>query len=164
MIKIVLIGFAGCGKSTVGKLLADKLGYAFVDTDSEIEKNCQLTIPQIFENYGEQHFRQLESQLLTTLVEQENTVVSCGGGSVLAETFDAFAKNSVVVWLTASAQTVLSRFGSTPRPLFDKLSVQQLEEFIAHRSKLYKRYSAVELATDDKTPQRVAEEIYAKVN
>lgn len=159
MKKIILIGFACCGKSVVGKVLADKLGYAFVDTDCEIEKRSDLTVSEIFKHYGEKRFRQMESELLALLSKCENTVVSCGGGSVLADNFNIFAQNSVIVWLTATAPTVLSRLGNTSRPLFDKLSEQELDEFIGRRSAVYRDYAEAQFVTDDKTPQQVAEEI-----
>ena len=163
MKKIVLIGFACCGKSVVGKLLADRLGYAFVDTDCEVQRHCNLTISEIFERQGEESFRQMESELLASLADRHDTVVSCGGGSALANGFDRFAANSVVVWLTATAQTVLSRLGDTPRPLFDKLSERELAQYVERRSAVYQTYAGVQFATDGKTPEQLAEEIYSYI-
>ena len=159
MKKIVLIGFATSGKSTVGKLLAKKIGAEFVDTDVEIQRQCKLTVQQIFDNFGEEYFRQKENQLLLSLAGKQNIVVACGGGSVLADSFSQFAKDSVVIWLTASATTVKSRLGDIPRPLFDGLTEQQLEDFINSRAPLYERYAKVSVRTDGLTPEQIAEKI-----
>ena len=160
MKKIILIGFACCGKSTVGKLLADRLGYAFVDTDCEIEGRSKLTVTDVFKLYGEERFRQMESELIASLANTADVVIACGGGSVLVESFKTFAANSVVVLLTATAQTVRGRLNGSTRPLFDKLSVQQLDEYIGRRHSTYEGYAEVQFSTDGKTPEQVSEEIY----
>ena len=159
MKKIVLIGFAACYKSTVGKILADRLGCTFVDTDDEIERDCSMSVQQIFESYGEWYFRERESELLQTL-NSDNTVVACGGGSVLSRNFDAFAKDSVVIHLTASANTVRARLGAVHRPLFDALSTEELNIYMRKRSTLYAKYAQAVFSTDGKTSEQVAEQIY----
>lgn len=163
MKKIVLIGFAACFKSSAGKLLADKLGWKFVDTDSEIESKSNLTVAQIFDGYGEAHFRAMESELLATLATEQNAVISCGGGSALSDSFAQLATNSVVVWLTASAATIHKRLGAVSRPLFDGLTVAEIEECATRRSPIYERYASVRFATDGKTPVQLADEIYSYI-
>lgn len=80
--KIILMGFMGCGKSTIGRTLADKLGCKFVDLDDEIEKEAKKTISKIFESKGEAYFRRLESKVLkTTLARKEGMVLALGGGT-----------------------------------------------------------------------------------
>ena len=111
MKKIVLIGFAACYKTTAGKLLADMLNIDFVDTDEQIEKACKMSVQQIFDRHGEAYFRKKESELLLTInndieTKQADTVIACGGGSVLSFNFDELARDSVVIWLTAKAETV----------------------------------------------------------
>ena len=157
--KIVLIGFAACYKTTVGKLLADNLGCSFVDTDAEIERASGLTIQQIFDIHGEEYFRKLEREQLVNLTNCCNAVISCGGGSVLADNFDEFARDSLVVWLTATAETVRARLGAGTRPLFDKLTTKQLDVYIRNRAPLYKQYVQVEISTDGKTPEQVTQEV-----
>ena len=157
--RIILIGFAACYKTTVGKLLSTKFNYAFVDTDAEIERLENMSVQQIFDTYGEAYFRRKESELLGTLTACD-TVVSCGGGSVLADGFDEFTRDCTVIWLTASADTVKSRLGGVARPLFDGLTVEQLAERIAERTPLYSRHACITFHTDNKTPEQVAEEIY----
>lgn len=158
--RIIIVGFAACYKSTVGKLLADRLKYAFIDTDAEIERASGLTVQRIFEASGERYFRQKESELLLDLAECSDTVISCGGGSVLADSFEAFSRDSAVVWLTATAETVLSRLGTVPRPLFDGLTVEQLDVCVKDRAPLYDKYAQAVFATDGKTSEHVTEEIY----
>lgn len=160
MNKIVLIGFAACYKTSVGRLLAEKLNWQFVDTDAEIERQSQCGIQQIFEQYGEQTFRQMEDQALLSCVDLRNTVVACGGGSVLCANFTQLVKDSVVVALTANLQSVASRLGQTGRPLFDKLTEQQLHEFMKMRAPLYGKYACVTFSTDNFTSQQVAEQVY----
>lgn len=161
MKKIILIGFAACYKSTVGKLLADKLNCECVDIDTEIEHANKLSIQQIFATHGETYFRKEESRLLRSLADKSNVVVSCGGGSVLSSDFALFAKDSVVVWLTATAQTVQSRLGAVARPLFDGLTAAQIDEYIQSRSLLYTKYAQAKIATDGKQSSEVSELVFA---
>lgn len=158
MKKVILIGFAACYKTSVGSLLASRLGCAFVDTDKEIERLCNKSVQQIFETNGEEYFRERESQLLRML-NSENTVVACGGGSVLSPDFDTFSKDSIVICLTASAQTVYSRLGGVCRPLFDGLTVEQLHNYMQKRAPLYNKYAQSIFSTDNKTPEQVTEQI-----
>ena len=159
MKKIILIGFAACYKSHVGKLLADKLNCAFVDTDREIECRCGMTVRQIFETMGEGYFRAMENALLLTL-NDNNTVVACGGGSVMSHNFDNFAYGGTVVCLTATAETVHSRLGDGSRPLFDGITVEQLNSFMQQRALLYAKYANATFDTDGKTSQQVADQVY----
>ena len=162
MKKVVLIGFAACYKSTVGKLLSDKLGCSFVDTDEEIERAANMSVLQIFEKYGEKYFRERENELLSVL-QCDNSIVACGGGSVLASCFDAFVQDSVVICLTASAETIRARLGKTPRPLFDGLTVEELRSYVQKRAQLYAKYAHATFPTDGKTSEQVAEQIYTYI-
>lgn len=159
MKKIVLIGFAASYKTSVGKLLADKLGCNFVDTDEQIENMCGMSVQQIFEMHGEAYFREQETKLLATL-NANNTVVACGGGCVLSPVFVEFTRESNVVYLTASAETVRARLGATPRPLFDGLTIAELSDYMQARAPLYERYCNTTISTDNKTSEQVADEIY----
>ena len=158
MKKIVLIGFAACFKTSVGKLLADRLGFAFVDTDSEIERLENMSVQQIFERYGEPYFRKRESELLRTL-PMDNTVVACGGGSVLSSDFDECVRNAIVIDLTACAETVHARLGAVPRPLFDGLTVDELRIYMQKRAPLYAKYANAVFPTDGKSAEQVAEQV-----
>ena len=83
MKNIVLIGFMGTGKTSTGKLLANKLGYAFIDMDSKIEAEEKMTIKDIVARYGEKYFRKKEAMLVQQIAEKKNVVVSTGGGTVM---------------------------------------------------------------------------------
>lgn len=157
MKKIVLIGFAACYKTSVGRLLAHRLNCTFVDVDEEIERSSGLTVQQIFSKHGEESFRQRESAMLAQLATDTFCVVACGGGSVLSSNFKAFASDATVVWLTAMASTVQSRLGETARPLFDKLSESELQTYINNRQPYYTKYANFSVATDGLTPEQVTE-------
>ena len=166
MKNIVIIGFATCYKTTVGRLLATRIGCDCIDTDSEIERIRNKSVQQIFETNGEGYFRQAENELLQQLVKLNKstcTVVSCGGGTVLSPNFPLLATGNMVVCLTATAETVHSRLDGATRPLFDGLTVDQLQEYLQQRAPLYAKYADITISTDNKTPQQVAEEVYAKL-
>ena len=160
MKKIVLIGFAATYKSSVGKLLSEKLNLPHVDTDDVLQTNARQTIQQIFDTHGEQAFRRAENDLIGQLCTQDNVVISCGGGSVLASNFTELAQNAVVVWLTATAQTIKSRLGTPARPLFDGLTESQLQQYVDSRTLHYQQYANVCLPTDGLSSTQVAQQLY----
>lgn len=156
--KIVIIGFATAYKTTVGKLIAEKLGLDWLDTDVQTEKFTQKSIPQIFADCGEDAFRFAESQVLKGL-PQNNVVVSCGGGTVLCNGFADFCKNATVVWLKVSASAVMARLGNNVRPLFDGLSEEKLAAYVSRRNEIYQKFATVTLDTDEKTSTEVCTEL-----
>ena len=156
--KIVIIGFATAYKTTVGQLLAEKLGLDWLDTDVQTEKFTKKSIPQIFAAGGESAFRQIESQVLKGL-PQNNIVVSCGGGTVLCNGFADFCKNATVVWLKVSANTVVGRLGNNDRPLFDGLTKEELAAYVSRRSETYQKYATLIVDTDGKTSTEVCAEL-----
>lgn len=116
---VVLIGFMGCGKSTVGARLAEMLEFQFVDTDTLIEERAGKTIPEIFDECGEGGFRELESAALRSAAETTFQVISTGGGIVtVPENASLLKEAGFVVWLNASADAIAARvIGSdTPPP------------------------------------------------
>ncbi len=153
--KIVIIGFATAYKTTVGQLLAEKLGLDWLDTDVQTEKFTKKSIPQIFAAGGESAFRQIESQVLKGL-PQDNIVVSCGGGTVLCNGFADFCKTATVVWLKVSANTVVGRLGNNDRPLFDGLTKEELAAYVSRRSE---KYATLIVDTDGKTSTEVCAEL-----
>lgn len=116
---IVLCGFMGCGKTTVGKILAEKLGYTFKDSDLEIEKEQGITISEIFNKFGEAYFRSLEAEMLKRLSDEKGLIIATGGGAVVNKNNADFLKeNSFVVYLKVTPETVLERLkNDTTRPL-----------------------------------------------
>lgn len=157
--KIILIGFAACYKTSVGKLLAARLKYSFFDVDQQIEKITGKTVSQIFKTDGEEIFRKTETAALKELADLSNAVIACGGGSVLSSEFSVFARNGKVVWLRGNAQTVKSRLTFGTRPLFDDLTDFELQQKISEREKVYAKFADFSIFTDGKTSVQVAEEV-----
>ena len=121
MKNIVLIGFMGTGKTSTGKTLATRLGFSFLDLDQAIEAEAGMTIPQIFEQFGEEGFRAREREAVRKAAERRNTVISTGGGVVKnAENMKALRAHGVVVCLTADVDTILARTSARgQRPVLD---------------------------------------------
>ena len=161
--KIVLIGFACCYKTSAGELLAKKLNYAHIDVDRMIEAGAGKSVAEIFATDGEGEFRKLERQALLSLIACDDIVVSCGGGSVLADGFKVFAEGATVVWLTASADTVVSRLGGVARPLFDGKSVGDIAKLMDGRAQYYAEYADLTVATDNLTSAQVSDILYSKL-
>ena len=160
---VALIGFMGAGKTTVGKRLARRLGYRFVDSDSEIELRSGLAIRTIFTEQGEAAFRSLESEAIADLALQSDQVISTGGGTILHSGNAALLRaNCLVVWLTASPGIILKRVGSAEtRPLLaaarDPLA--QIRQLLETRAPLYEAAAHVRIDTTDRKPEAVVEEI-----
>ena len=116
---VSLVGFMGSGKSVIGKKLAQKMGFAYIDTDQRIEEQAGLTVPEIFAEKGEDGFRRREKAILEELLpHHHNTVFSCGGGVVLSETNrELLKKHSLVIWLYSSIKATLRRIRKGTRPL-----------------------------------------------
>ena len=109
---IVLIGYRGTGKSTVGKLLAMRLGRQFVSTDEEIIKRAKRTIPEIVAQEGWEYFRDLESEVCREFAGRDRLVIDTGGGAILrTQNVEALKKSGTLFWLTASVETITKRIG-----------------------------------------------------
>jgi shikimate kinase len=161
MKNIVLTGFMGTGKSEVGRVLAKKLGYSFIDADAEIEKTAGMTISEIFSSRGEQAFRDIESAVILSLSMLERAVISTGGGAVLRqENMDHLRRKGVIACLEASAATILGRTeGSDDRPLLraeDRLA--RIKEMLAQRRPYYEK-ADIMVDTEGKSPMAIADEI-----
>lgn len=157
--KIILIGFACCYKTSSGEILAKKLNFSHIDIDKAIERATGNTVAEIFAAQGEKQFRKLERDALIASARLDNVVTSCGGGSVLCPDFDALWDDASVVWLTASPKTIYSRLGGNPRPLFDGRSINEIAESLNLRVPYYSRYADVTVATDNFTSEQVADAV-----
>ena len=159
---VAVYGFMGVGKTTSGALLAEALGYEFIDMDDEIERRTGKTIPEIFMDDGEARFRELERDLVRELSGKDGYVIGCGGGALadLVNT-EALRESSTLVYLTASVDEILARTGKeSHRPLLKVDDPRKtIEELIAKRRPVYERYAEVTIETTDKTPKEVADEI-----
>ncbi|HPF44483.1 MAG TPA: shikimate kinase [Syntrophomonadaceae bacterium] len=138
---IVLTGFMGAGKSTVGMKLAERLKMQFVDLDKEIEKVTGMTISQIFKRYGEIRFRSEESLMAAKLAKKENLVIATGGGTVLQESnIDTFRENGLIICLEANPEDIFARVNRKKgtRPLLKKnMTVEDIKEMLAARTPFY---------------------------
>lgn len=146
---IALIGFMGTGKTTVGKLLAEKLGKGFIEVDELVAKRAGKPIPRIFKEDGEPRFRELEIELTKEAAEMKNKVISCGGGVVLNKiNIDRLEENAIVILLTASSEVILKRTSDdNERPLLNSSSrLERIEELLEFREPFYK--SAADLVID----------------
>jgi shikimate kinase len=137
---IFLVGLMGAGKSTVGRVLAKRLGKVFIDSDQEIEKRCGVKIPIIFEMEGEEGFRKRESVVIKDLTELSNVVIATGGGSVLlAENRQYLKSNGYVIYLRANPHELWLRTRNDKgRPLLNTPDPQKkLKELFDIRDPLY---------------------------
>lgn len=160
--KIYLVGFMGTGKTTVGKLLAKRLGCDLVDVDEEIVSKQQMPISKIFEEFGEECFRNIETQTLVEVSKKSRTVVSCGGGIVLKpENIEILRQTGVCVLLTAQPQTILERVSNdTSRPLLSNVSgVEQIENMLEKREAYYRNAAEITVQTDGKQAEEIVSEI-----
>jgi len=159
-LNIVLVGFMGSGKTTVGKRLSKKFGMDFLDTDSLVEKKLGLDIVKIFSTHGESKFREVESKVVREIACLNNTVISTGGGAVLNEkNLLLLARNSLVVFLRADILTIKKRLEhSRDRPI---LSVEGgRKEIPAQLKERLPNYNRADLIVDaNKSVQSVVEEI-----
>lgn len=157
MKNIVLIGFMGSGKTTVGKVLAVELGYHFVDTDDLIETNEGVDIPTIFKTQGETYFRQSETAALKRVMDWEKYVVSTGGGIVTIPSNQKILNQGIVVYLEASPQQIYDNVKhNTSRPLLKGENVYaKICRMLKDREMLYKEAAHYTIQVDGKTPQEI---------
>lgn len=161
MKNIVLTGFMGTGKTTVGRALAKKLQMGLVDIDEEIEKEQKMSINDIFSRHGEPHFRDIETAMIQELSRDNNIIISTGGGAVLRdENMEALKENGIIFCLNATAETILERTGrSQDRPLLKvENPKEKITELLAYRRPFYER-AGIMIETDGKTPLEVVQEI-----
>jgi shikimate kinase len=160
---IVLIGFMGTGKTSVGAALAKRLGRVSHDIDAMIEADQRKKIAQLFEERGEDHFRRLEKDKIREAAALDGAVITTGGGAVMdPENVERLKKNGVMICLSASSATILKRVGrSKNRPLLKNAPDPQkaIEELLARRRAQYEQAADVTVATDGKTAEQVAAQI-----
>ncbi len=161
---IFLLGFMGCGKSTTGEKLADQLGWRFYELDAEIEKAAGMTIPAIFERYGEPKFREMETAALRSLVKNVKTgrpqVIALGGGAfTIQENYELAVSSGVTIWLDTPFEVLEPRVAQeTHRPL--ARDPARLKHLYESRRDDYAR-ADYRIATGDDPPQAVVAQILA---
>ncbi|MCK8817493.1 shikimate kinase [Natroniella sulfidigena] len=137
---IALIGFMGTGKSSVGRKLAERIGYKFVDLDQEIVEYEGLEIPQIFATAGEDYFREVETEVTKKIASKDKQVIATGGGVVLKEeNLEALRSNGTLVLLTATSEEILKRTSHDGnRPLLEVDDpLAKIEQLLAERKDKY---------------------------
>ena len=163
---IVLIGFMGAGKSTIADYLSTMFDMKLVEMDQEISERQQMSIPDIFETYGEEYFRNLETELLRELQTGSNCIISCGGGVALREeNVVEMKKNGRVILLTASPETIYERVkDSNDRPLLkDNNNVEFIADLMEKRREKYEAAADIVIQTDDKTILQICEELITRL-
>lgn len=139
---IILCGFMGCGKSTVGALLSKKLGMSFIDLDTYIEKKEGMSVSKIFDTHGEAYFRKLEREAAAELAKKNGLIIAAGGGTlVYKENVETFKTSGKIILLDVPAEVIMERLkGDTTRPLLqcdDKN--KKIRELYEKRMPLYKQ-------------------------
>ena len=163
---IVMIGFMGAGKSTVADYLSMMFAMDVVEMDQEIAKEEGMSIPDIFETYGEEYFRDLETELLKKMQSRKNVLISCGGGVALREcNVEQMKKNGRVVLLTASPEEVYERVkNSDDRPvLAGRKNVKGIAALMEERREKYEAAADIIVNTDHKTILQVCEELVQRL-
>ncbi|MEZ3435298.1 MAG: shikimate kinase [Lachnospiraceae bacterium] len=162
---IFLIGFMGTGKSTIAAELSRRLGMERMEMDTAIAEEQGMSINDIFKEYGEAYFRDLESKLLTELQKKKGMVVSCGGGTVLrSENVQYMKKSGMIVLLGASPETIYRRVrNSNDRPILNhNMTVEYISELMEKRRGSYESAADIMIETDEKTPSQICDEIIQK--
>lgn len=160
---LVLIGFMGTGKTTIGIALAKRLNMVFVDTDLLIEESCQMSIEEIFTIHGEEWFRQLEEETVRHISNLQHAVISTGGGIVLnQENIINLKTNAKIILLDGELETIISNLkrSNVTRPLLnDEDWVIKVEELLGLRKDLYHNSADFTVSIDNKSISVIIDEI-----
>lgn len=160
---VILTGFMGTGKTSIGKMLAAKLGRPFVDIDKKIEAEAHLSIPKIFEQFGEEHFRELERAAVRELSNRRGLVIATGGGTVKdAENLRLLKISGIVICLTSEPEEIFRRTARRgERPVLDGGGDERLatiKKLLAERKEFYDR-ADYHVDTTDRSPLQIINDI-----
>ena len=163
---LFLIGFSGSGKSSVGKLLARKLKFNFLDTDKKIEANLNMKISEIITRRGENYFRKIETECLNEINYDSKIVISTGGGiPTIKENLKIMNHYGIMIWLNSTIKTIIKRLEESKeiRPLLgEKINENELSSLYEQREKYY-QLAKFSIKTDNKSLNTLAEEIKNKL-
>lgn len=164
---IVIIGFMATGKTTLAKELSKNLGMKYLDVDKIIEEKVEMTIPEIFEKYGEEYFRLIEKETIKDINKSQDIIVSCGGGVCLdPENIINIKKMGKVVLLEANPETILGRIrNDISRPLLkDKNNIEEIKKIMDERKDSYHKSADIIIDTSGKSVFNLIDEILRKLN
>jgi shikimate kinase len=163
---LILIGYRATGKTTLARLLAERLDWESVDADVEVERRAGKSIARIFAENGEPVFRDLEAEVTADLCRRDRLVLAAGGGAPMREENRAAMRAcGRVVWLQARPETILARMSADPttadrRPsLTDCSALDEIKLVLTRREPVYRRTADLEVETEDKTPEQLVDEI-----
>ena len=157
MNNLVLIGLPGCGKSTLGRLVAEAVGREWIDLDTVIEQTAGCTIPSLFEQEGETGFRQRETDACRLVAEKNGVIISCGGGVVTRpQNMDLLGKNGLIVFIDRSVEQIVGGVDTAHRPLL-KDGADRIYRLAKQRDPLYRRYADVTVSNNGDPEAAVAE-------
>ena len=167
---IILIGYRGTGKTSVGRKLAEKLKAPFYDTDQMIVDHIGKTIKQWVEEKGWESFRQEEKAVIRAISSLDFGIIALGGGAVMdPENRDVLRQKGLIVWLTADIQTIMERMKADPRNQYNRPALSEkdweteIQEVLTQRIPVYRRLADFSIDTDGKTMEEVAEELVALI-
>ncbi len=163
---IFLVGFMGAGKTTVGRVLANKIGYSCVDPDQVLEENAGTSISAIFSEFGEDYFRDLESRTLESISAGERQVIATGGGVVIKDrNWDIMKKSGLTVYLKAPVEVLYERIkDSTNRPLLEvENPLERARELLDSREHLYQKADLI-IDSEKLSVREVADELIRILN
>jgi shikimate kinase len=165
-INLYLIGMMGSGKTTVGRILAEQLGYRFVDTDALIEQVAEQTITQIFAESGEAVFRELETSVLSELSAYTRLAIATGGGIVTKQENWGYLHYGLIVWLDVPIEQLFDRIkDDTTRPLLQTSNpFEKLQNLLEQRSPLYAQADVRIIVKPQETPEALATRILEEIS
>jgi shikimate kinase len=156
----VLIGPPGSGKSTIGGMLAARLGTSFRDTDADVEAVAGKPVSDIFVDDGEERFRELEAEAVRRALAEHEGVLALGGGAVLSEATQALLAGHAVVYLQVGLAAAVQRVGlAQARPLLVLNPRSRLKKLMEERRPVYERLASIIVVTDDRAPEEITDEI-----
>lgn len=163
---IILIGFMGCGKTSIGSVLACELGYSFIDSDEKIEEISQNSINQIFELYGEIYFRQLESSIIKNISKMDNQVIATGGGIIKSQiNIYELKRNGIIIYLKASPEHIYNNLkDDDSRPLLQvDNKIHTIKVLLNEREVLYEKYADITVDVSNKDIETINQIIFNNI-
>ncbi|QJA05318.1 shikimate kinase [Thermosulfurimonas marina] len=168
--KVILIGFRATGKSTVGRLLAERLSWDFVDLDHYIERRLGKSIREVVEEEGWETFRRAEREALRDFIGRPRVVLAVGGGAVMhRKEMEELGREGLFIWLKASPETISQRLKKDPytktrRPsLTGKSLEEEVRELLQERTPLYSALAHLELSSETQAPEELVEHILEQI-